>query len=100
MNKLMGVAIDSPLGPSLANAFLAHYEQIWLNDCSDEFKPVCYKRYVDNIIVLFQSPHQLERFNEYLNTKHTNMKFTNKKEVSESLPNIMKQQMFYYNSLP
>ena len=27
-----GVAIGSPLGPSLANAFLAHYEQIWLND--------------------------------------------------------------------
>ena len=47
------VAMGSPLGPSLANAFLAHYEQIWLNDCPDEFKPVYYKRYVDDIFVLF-----------------------------------------------
>ena len=55
INKLMGVAMGSPLGPSLAKAFLAHYEQIWLNDFRDEFKPVYYKRYVDDIFVLFRS---------------------------------------------
>ena len=45
-----GVAtMGSPLGPSLANAFLAHYEQIWLNYSLDEFRPVYYKRYVDNV---------------------------------------------------
>ena len=81
-----GVAMGSPLGPSLANAFLAHYEQIWLNDCPDEFKPVYYKRYVDDIFVLFRSPHHLEKFNEYLNTKHANIKFTSEKEVNGSLP--------------
>ena len=48
-----GVAMGSPFGPSLANAFLARYEQIWLNDCPDEFKPVYYERYVDDIFVLF-----------------------------------------------
>ena len=26
------VAMGSPWGPSLANAFLTHYKQIWLND--------------------------------------------------------------------
>ena len=67
-------------------AFLAHYEQIWLNDCPDEFKPVYYKRYVDDIFVLFRSPHHLEKFNEYLNTKHANIKFTSEKEVNGSLP--------------
>ena len=51
------VAMGSRLGPNLANAFLAHYEQIWLNDFPDEFKPVYYKRYVDNILVLFRSPN-------------------------------------------
>ena len=76
----------SPLGPSLANAFLAHYEQIWFNDCPDEFKPVYYKRYVDDLFVLFRSPPHLEKFNEYLNTKHANIKFTNEKEVNRSLP--------------
>ena len=67
-------------------AFLAHYEQIWLNDCPDEFKPVYYKRYVDDIFVLFRSPHHLEKFNEYLNTKHANIKLTSEKEVRGSLP--------------
>ena len=84
--QIDGVAMGSPLDPSLANAFLAHYEQIWLNDCPDEFKPVYYKRYVDDIFVLFQSPHHLEKFNEYLNTKHANIKFTSEKEVNGSLP--------------
>ena len=78
--------MGSPLRPSLANTFLAHNEQIWLNDCPDEFKPVYYKRYVDDIFVLFRSPHHLENFNEYLNIKHANIKFTNKKEVNGSLP--------------
>ena len=84
--QIDGVAMGSPLGPSLANAFLAHYEQVWLDDCPDEFKPVYYKRYVDDIFVLFRSPHHLEKFNEYLNTKHANIKFTSEKEVNGSLP--------------
>ena len=45
-----------------------------------------YKRYVDDTFVLFRSPHCLKRFNEYLNTKHANMKFTNEKEVNGPLP--------------
>ena len=49
-------------------------------------KPVYYKRYVDDIFVLFRSPHHLEKINEYLNTKHANIKFTSEKEVNRSLP--------------
>ena len=75
-----------PFGPSLANAFLAHYEQIWLNDCPDEFKPMYFKRYVDDIFVLFRSRHHIEKFDEYLNTKQTNIKFTNEKALNKSLP--------------
>ena len=55
-----GVVMGSPLGPGLANAFLAHYEQIWLSDCRDEFKPVYYKRYLDGIFVLFRSSQHFE----------------------------------------
>ena len=80
------VAMGSPLGPTLAKAFLAHYEQIWLSDCPDEFNPVYYKRYADDIFILFQFPHHLEKFNKYLNKKHANIKLTNEKEVNGSLP--------------
>ena len=56
--KIDGVAMGSPLGPSLVNTFLAHYEQIWLNDCPNRFKPVYCKKYVDNNIcsILTSSP--------------------------------------------
>ena len=78
--------MGSPLSPSLANAFLTHYEQIWLNDSPDEFKPVYYERHVDDTFVIFWSPHYLEKCNEYLNTNYTNIKFANEKEVNTSLP--------------
>ena len=54
-----GVAMGSPLGPSLANAFLCHHETKWLNYCPDKFKPVLYKRYVDDIFVLFKDLNML-----------------------------------------
>ena len=31
--------MGSPVGPTLANAFLCFHEHIWLNECPDEFKP-------------------------------------------------------------
>ena len=77
--QIDGAAMDSPLGPSLANAFLAHYEQVWLNDPPDEFQRVYYKRYVNDTCVLFRSPTHFEILNEYLNTKHANIKFTSEK---------------------
>ena len=81
-----GVAMGSPLGPSLANAFLCFHEQIWLNDCPEDFKPVYYRRYVDDIFALFRSPDHLEKFTSYLNSKHKNIKFTYEKESNNSLP--------------
>ena len=58
-----GVAMGFPLGPSLANAFLCHYETKWLNDCPEKkFKPVFYKKYEDNIFVLFKRPEHVKPF--------------------------------------
>ena len=34
-----GVAMGSPLGPTLANIFLSHHEKKWLDDCPLAFKP-------------------------------------------------------------
>ena len=63
----MGQLWHPLLGQSLANAFQAHYEQIWINGCPDEFELVYNMwTYPD----LFRSPHDLEKLNEYLNTKH------------------------------
>ena len=69
------VAMGSPLGPSLANAFLCHHETKWLNDCPEKFKPVFYKRYVDDIFVLFKRPEHVKPFVDYMNSKHKNINF-------------------------
>ena len=78
------VAIGSPLGPTLANAFPCHYEKIWLNECSSQFKPVIYKRYVDDIFVLFKSKEHLKLFVNYMNSKRKNIKFTFESEDSNN----------------
>ena len=65
-----------PLGPTLANAFLCHFEKQWLSDCRQDFCPNIYRRYVDDIFVTFNSYEQLKKFIKYMNTKHPNIKFT------------------------
>ena len=74
--QIDGVAMDSPLGLTIANAFLCFYEKNWLEQCSDKFKPVYFKRYIDEIFVLFMSRDHLIKFRDYLNKCHPNMKFS------------------------
>ena len=45
--QIDGVAMGSPLGPTLANIFLCFHEQIWLVNCPAKFKPVIYRRFAD-----------------------------------------------------
>ena len=49
-------------------------------------KPVCYRRYVDDIFVLFKSRDQLIKFRDYLNKCHPNMKFSFEEEKNGKLP--------------
>ena len=82
--QLDGVATGSLLGPTLANAFLCHFEKQWLSDCLQDFCPNIYRRYVDDIFVTFNSYEHLKKFVEYMNTKHPNIKFTFKHEHNKS----------------
>ena len=82
--QIDGVAMGSPLGPTLANALLCHYEKLWLNKCPSQFKPVVYRRYVDNISVMFRSKEHLKLFVSYMNSKHNNTKFTFETEDSNN----------------
>ena len=84
--EIDAVGMNSPLGINLANAFLCFHEQVWFNDCPEDFKPVYYRRYVDDIFLLFRSPEHLEKFTNYLHTKHENIKFIYEKESNNLLP--------------
>ena len=81
-----GVAMGSPLGPALANIFMCSFESKWLRDCPNDFKPVFYRRYIDDIFVLFSSPDHADKFREYLSSKHPNIKFSIEKEEDGCLP--------------
>ena len=48
-----GVAMGSPLGPTLANVFLCHFEEQWMSDCPIDYKLLPYRRYVDDTFLLF-----------------------------------------------
>ena len=83
-SKIDGVAMGSPLGPTLANIFLCYHESNWLKDCPKNFKPIYYKRYVDDIF-LFNKPEHAQFFHEYVNKKHKNIRFWTETKLNWSL---------------
>ena len=79
--QIDGVATGSPLGPTLANIFLCHWEVIWLENCPQQFRPLYYRRYVDDTFLLFSSESHVKKFLRYMNSRHVNMTFTFETEV-------------------
>ena len=79
-SQVDGLGMGLPLGPTFANIFLSFHEKSWLEDCPSDFKPVFYRRYVDDCFILFSSSDHAPKFLDYLNSKHQNMKFTSELE--------------------
>ena len=80
-----GVAMSSPLGPILANVFMCHFENIWLENCPAHFKPIVYRRFVDDTFLLFRTKDHVEKFKNYLNKQHKNIKLMSEIEENRSL---------------
>ena len=84
--QIDGVAMGSPLGPTLANTFMCHMEEKWMSSCPIDFKPTFYRRYVDDTFLIFKSASHIPLFLEYFNTRHKNIEFTCDNEVDYKLP--------------
>ena len=81
-----GVAMGSPLCPTFANCFLSFHEENWLDECPLSFKPLYYRRYVDDTFLLFKDPLHIPKFQHYLNSKHEYIKFTVEHETKGKIP--------------
>ena len=84
-SQLDGVAMGSPLGPTLANIFLCHHEEKWLDSCPKQFKCNYYTRYVDDIFCLFEHENQVNKFHRYLSSRHPSISFSKEIESDSSL---------------
>ena len=83
--QIDGVSMGSPLGPTLANAFLSFHEQKWIDDCPDDIKPIVYRRYVDDIFILCRDKEHHAKFLAYMNSKHPNIAFTDEVEHNNTI---------------
>ena len=75
--------MGSPLGPLFANIFMSFHEKTWLHNCPSLFKPLLYRRYVDDCFLLFKSLNHATLFRDYLN--RPNISFTSELEKDGKL---------------
>ena len=76
--QLDGVAMGSPLGPVLANTFLAHLEDQYFTQ--SPLFPKFYVRYVDDTFCIFDNKDKVLPFKEFVNSVHPNITFTVEEE--------------------
>ena len=77
--KVNRVATSSLLVPVLADLFMGHNEQHRLIQ-EEVLSVLFYKRYVDETFCMFKTSEQADKFQDFLNTRHKNIKFTIEKE--------------------
>ncbi|XP_046395746.1 uncharacterized protein LOC124163008 [Ischnura elegans] len=80
-----GVAMGSPLSPTIANFFMEDFEEKALS--SAPLKPLLFLRYVDDTFVVW--PHgrrSLDEFFDHMNCQHSSIKFTMEIEENNRLP--------------
>ena len=80
-----GIAMGSPLGPTFANIFMCFLEERFLNECPVHFKPMFYRRYVDDTFLLFKHKDHAKLFLDCVNYFHLNVRFTMETENIDHL---------------
>ena len=81
--QIDGVAMGSPLGPSLANIFVGYYKALLFKRVN---KPLMYYRYVDDTFAVFNDEDECNEFFSHLNSLHPLLRFTFEKECNRTLP--------------
>ena len=75
-NKLMVQQWAHLFHLPLLSHFCHTMKKNWLNNRPQGFKPVFYRRYVDDMFILFKSIDHLKYFQDFLYSCHINMPFS------------------------
>ena len=76
--------MGSYLAPVFANIFMAFYKSKWLNKYNLN-KPKLYLRYVGEILAAFDKEQDTLNFQNFLNKRHPNIKYTIEKQINHSI---------------
>ena len=69
--------MGGPLGPTLANFFLANLEKHKMfSVCSHQHRPKLYLRYIDDVFAIFDKSQSYTPFFDFINALHRNLEFT------------------------
>ena len=82
--QIDGVSMGSPLGPLLADVFMAKLESTSLAQCIDNFQ--FYARYMDDTFVVSRKRMSKRQILKQLNDCHPAITFTIEEEENEKLP--------------
>ena len=77
--------MGSSLRSALANLFLVYYGRKWLESCQMQFRPKYYRRYVDDIFLMFEHKYHVKKFLRYINSRHRNIQFTCEVESNDKI---------------
>ena len=83
-NQIDGVAMGCPLAPVLANIFMGFHKFKWVNE-NNLKKPKFCLRYAGDILAAFDNEQDSLNFLNFLNKRHTNIKFTIEKQNNHSI---------------
>ena len=80
------IIMGNPLGPTMANFFMAHLiEKIFAEKSDGSLLPKLYLRYIDDVYAIFDSNQNCDEFLSILNAQHLSVKFTVEK-ATDLLP--------------
>uniref|UniRef100_A0A1X7U709 Reverse transcriptase domain-containing protein n=1 Tax=Amphimedon queenslandica TaxID=400682 RepID=A0A1X7U709_AMPQE len=72
--QIEGTAMGAAFLPSIVNIYMSVLLKSFLSKRSD--KPLLIKRYIDDIFMIWQKHHDLNKFVDDINSYHPNIKFT------------------------
>ena len=74
--QIHGTSMGTPMAPNFANIFMSQLENRIITHAPDKLRPFLWKRYIDDIIIIWQHGEQtLKKFIEHANSIHDTIKF-------------------------